>query len=1078
LLAWKIRGNRRAQVQLASRVKALHIPLAAAAAGLRPLLRERLSSSPPPPAPSPPPVPNIHLPSGRAVLLITGAGAGSSAEAAVALPPGLSLAAAPSGKLDVRLQLLNVRALWHAPGAVARQLPASCGGGVSVQLLPASRRAAGFATRAGALALLHALLPGTAGPLLARLAAPVLAADAARLVAGAIPARARAAAARRLHGAAADGGGPASAEPAVQRRRHLLAAGGGALGAALHALRALAGPAAGLAAACFLWGLLHPESLDVARASIALFAVSCEYNKVSRQISRGALPRGPAAEAAWRRLHKRAARRLAPVIGDLPRVPPLAPLLALAERTSLLAGAAASGAAPAAGAPAGCCVAGGFVRGDCWWLGGGNGGDSGMRGATGGGWGSVPGTQLVVAASIAHAAAAGPGTVAPLTEEQLRELFCGPATASDSSLGSSEVGGAGLEGAAAAEAQRLPPLALPAPTQQPLPSAASTPAAAAARDGAASGSGGAPGPATAAVVVVLTPQGADAASCGNGSVDAILEITGGSAGTSKASSVVGDGAAWAAGGGALASHPVSLPGAPGSDAGSSGGNAAGGCAGEAAGAGVCSGGGGPAALASLSGGIIAARSALAPSCGTTVSGASSWTWAEWCGRWRRGAGAVGAAVVPLRGGPAGLASLVQPGPDCSQSADPIAFLQHLPLYGQADHASAAAAAAAAAIASNAAAAAPALPPRRALGAAAAWLPRFAAGVPDAAALAARALQLGFLFAPFLWVGLPLLATAHLVAWRGDTLAAAQSAAAPAAADAPASWAAAACARAAAAVADLLVALVPAGGAPSAVAAYDAAAAGLRRRAWGLLLASCSAAGPSFIKWAQWASSRRDLFADEFIEVVGSLQDCAPKHGAAHSARAVARAFGAPVGELFEEFGAEAVASGSIAQVRAWSRALARVGVGPRIVELSGWAHVHGLPPHLPLPPRPRHRAASAPSPAPRRNPQVHRATLRLPGGRLLPVAVKVRHPGVAECISRDFRLLSLLAAAAGRVRALRGLSLRQSVAQFTATMTAQCDLRVEAVHALRFANNFAGGRGRARARALVRVGAGRARGTP
>ncbi|KIZ02762.1 hypothetical protein MNEG_5202, partial [Monoraphidium neglectum] len=90
---------------------------------------------------------------------------------------------------------------------------------------------------------------------------------------------------------------------------------------------------------------------------------------------------------------------------------------------------------------------------------------------------------------------------------------------------------------------------------------------------------------------------------------------------------------------------------------------------------------------------------------------------------------------------------------------------------------------------------------------------------------------------------------------------------------------------------------------------------------------------------------------------------------------------------------------------------------------------------------------------------VHRAHLRGPDGSLRPVAVKVRHPRVAERISQDFRLLALLAAAAGRVRALRGLSLRQSVSQFTATMTAQCDLRVEAVHALRFAVNFSGENG-------------------
>jgi predicted unusual protein kinase regulating ubiquinone biosynthesis (AarF/ABC1/UbiB family) len=90
-------------------------------------------------------------------------------------------------------------------------------------------------------------------------------------------------------------------------------------------------------------------------------------------------------------------------------------------------------------------------------------------------------------------------------------------------------------------------------------------------------------------------------------------------------------------------------------------------------------------------------------------------------------------------------------------------------------------------------------------------------------------------------------------------------------------------------------------------------------------------------------------------------------------------------------------------------------------------------------------------------PQVHRATLRRPDGSVRPVAVKVRHPSVSSLLALDFRLLALLADALGRVPALKGLSLRQSVAQFTATMTAQCDLRVEAVHAVRFARNFQGG---------------------
>ena len=48
-----------------------------------------------------------------------------------------------------------------------------------------------------------------------------------------------------------------------------------------------------------------------------------------------------------------------------------------------------------------------------------------------------------------------------------------------------------------------------------------------------------------------------------------------------------------------------------------------------------------------------------------------------------------------------------------------------------------------------------------------------------------------------------------------------------------------------------------------------------------------------------------------------------------------------------------------------------------------------------------------------------------------------------------------MANATSKVRALKGLSLKESVSQFSSTMTAQADLRVECAHLRRFYNNFA-----------------------
>lgn len=60
-------------------------------------------------------------------------------------------------------------------------------------------------------------------------------------------------------------------------------------------------------------------------------------------------------------------------------------------------------------------------------------------------------------------------------------------------------------------------------------------------------------------------------------------------------------------------------------------------------------------------------------------------------------------------------------------------------------------------------------------------------------------------------------------------------------------------------------------------------------------------------------------------------------------------------------------------------------------------------------------------------------------GRL--ACLQVCHPGVAENIARDFRLLMPLAALTSRVRGLRFINLKQTLAQFSASMTAQVSHR-------------------------------------
>jgi aarF domain-containing kinase len=159
------------------------------------------------------------------------------------------------------------------------------------------------------------------------------------------------------------------------------------------------------------------------------------------------------------------------------------------------------------------------------------------------------------------------------------------------------------------------------------------------------------------------------------------------------------------------------------------------------------------------------------------------------------------------------------------------------------------------------------------------------------------------------------------------------------------------------------------------------------------------------------------------------------HSFRHTRKTVEAAFGKSLEELFDRFDPKPLASGSIAQVH---RATLRRRAAGTAAAAAASAQPTGL-------------AAAAAAAA-----GLTAAAANDDADEVTEVVVKVCHPNVHWHICLDFRLLAGLSAAAARVPALRGLSLRESVAQFSHTMTAQTDLRVEAVHALRFSNNFSG----------------------
>jgi aarF domain-containing kinase len=171
----------------------------------------------------------------------------------------------------------------------------------------------------------------------------------------------------------------------------------------------------------------------------------------------------------------------------------------------------------------------------------------------------------------------------------------------------------------------------------------------------------------------------------------------------------------------------------------------------------------------------------------------------------------------------------------------------------------------------------------------------------------------------------------------------------------------------------------------------------RQGVWYGWISSClGSAGASFTKWAQWAATRNDMFPESLCDQLATLHSSAPAHSWAYSEASVESSLGLAKGTLkdvFDEFEERPIASGSIAQI--------------------------------------------------------HKAVLR---GKL--VAVKIRHPRVAELIDMDFRLMTRAARIMDWIPGLSWLHVGDSVAQFSHTMAAQAHLQVEAHHLEVLTYNF------------------------
>ena len=169
----------------------------------------------------------------------------------------------------------------------------------------------------------------------------------------------------------------------------------------------------------------------------------------------------------------------------------------------------------------------------------------------------------------------------------------------------------------------------------------------------------------------------------------------------------------------------------------------------------------------------------------------------------------------------------------------------------------------------------------------------------------------------------------------------------------------------------------------------------RERLLDLLVRSLAHCGPVGIKWGQWASTRYDLFEEDFCTALNTLTNHAPAHDFAHTKACVERSFERTIEELFAEFDATPLASGSIGQV--------------------------------------------------------HLGILAATGAK---VAIKVQHPDLAVRLFLD---MTILRRAADLAAALApGMRVGETVDQFASNFECQLDFRDEADNLRQFRDNFGG----------------------
>ncbi|KAG5274040.1 hypothetical protein AALO_G00158500 [Alosa alosa] len=221
-------------------------------------------------------------------------------------------------------------------------------------------------------------------------------------------------------------------------------------------------------------------------------------------------------------------------------------------------------------------------------------------------------------------------------------------------------------------------------------------------------------------------------------------------------------------------------------------------------------------------------------------------------------------------------------------------------------------------------------------------------------------------------------------------------------------------------------------------------------------------GPTFIKLGQWASTRRDIFSQAFCDRFSRLHVHVCPHAWTHTKACLKRAFGEHWRQLFVFDSKEPVGSGCIAQVY---QAKARVEAveDPDFQQLVEDLERDDLLEAWEIPGLRRTLTSLQGIVTGEEEQQAHQTgqektsefTREGPGKEhLIPVAIKVLHPGIRRQVEIDLLLMKAGSWLLNCLPGVKWLSLPGIVEEFGNLMTKQIDLRYEAKNIEKFRENF------------------------